>query len=109
MIRFKESSDRISGVLVVELENKTSGPKFLSPDKSCPNEHFDLYVNDSTYGHCRKQQWNSEDNSYGEGLMFYDWPFPIFFIKNQTNIDEIRDVSIVINKCFGHFYFRLSL
>ena len=98
MNRFKQSSDRISGVLVVDFEpqNRTNEITFLSVDKSCPNEYFDLYVNDTTYGHCRQQQWNSEDESrHLEGLMFIDWPFPIFFIKNQTNIDEIRDVSIV--------------
>lgn len=95
MIRFKRFSQRISGIVVVDTDhqNGTSPLEFLSADKSCPNENFDLYVNDTTYGHCRQQEWNSEDNSHSEGLLFYDWPFPIFLIKNQTNANEIRDVS----------------
>ena len=96
--RFKQYSHRISGVLIMDFDpkNRTS-LTFLSPEKSCPNVLFDLMVNDSTYGYCRQQQWNSPYSSgpYSEGLMFEDWPFPIFFIKNQTNIDEIKDVSSV--------------
>jgi len=93
MKRFKLVSDRISGVIVLDDESNISRPDPYSPDSSCPNEEFDLYVNDTTYGHCAKQKWNVVDQNYNNGLMFNDWPFPIYFIKNKTSIDDIQEVS----------------
>jgi hypothetical protein len=93
---FKSSPKRITGVLVID-EKRTSEVTGLSPDKTCPNDGFGLYADDTTYGHCGQQEWNSAGEStlkHNDGLMFNDWPFPIFMVRNATNIEEIKDVSI---------------
>jgi hypothetical protein len=94
MNRFKSVSNRISGVVVID-DHSESGQSFeYSADSSCPNENFDLYVNDSRYSHCSQQLWNIPNGKNNTGLMFNDWPFPIFFIKNQTSIEEIKKVLL---------------
>ncbi|CAG2116809.1 unnamed protein product, partial [Medioppia subpectinata] len=99
--RFK-SSDRITGVLVLDIkgdERKALKIEGLSPDKTCPNDGFGLYTGDKTHDHCGQQEWNLAEGlteRHNDGLMFNDWPFPIFLIKNETNIAQIRD-------CFKRF------
>ncbi|CAG2177226.1 unnamed protein product, partial [Oppiella nova] len=91
--QFKSSPKRITGVLVID-EKRTSEVTGLSPDKTCPNDGFGLYADDTTYGHCGQQEWNSAGEStlkHNDGLMFNDWPFPIFMVRNATNIEEIKD------------------
>lgn len=91
LIRFKEASDRISGVLVLNSDNETRVSQF-SPDKSCPNQYLDLYANNTEFRHCQKQQWNPSNDGLTEGLMFMDWPFPIFLVNNDSQISEILQV-----------------
>lgn len=77
---------RVSGLLVLD----TGRPTELSSDRSCPNEFSSLYLNDSNYGHCRTQQWNRPTADHVEGMMFMDLPFPVFLLRNTTEIDMLK-------------------
>ncbi|KAH9511768.1 hypothetical protein DERF_010201 [Dermatophagoides farinae] len=84
LMAFKKS-DHVAGVLVLDYGRPASG---FSSDRSCPNQMFDLYTNDDKYGFCRKIQWNKPNpQHYDNGLLYEHWPFPIFFLRNQTDID----------------------
>ncbi|XP_075680112.1 nicastrin-like [Dermatophagoides pteronyssinus] len=84
LMAFKKS-DNVAGVIVCDNGRPEWG---FSSDHSCPNQLFDLYTNDNEYGFCRKIQWNKPNKQhYDNGLLFEHWPFPIFFIRNQNDID----------------------
>lgn len=111
-------SNRISGILILD-----EGIKPLngySPDRSCPNIHSSLYSNRSGLGECVNQRWNiidSEpqsssfnqiDNPYeqSDGLQFYHYPFPIFLLRNKTQIDLLKWKIASFNRAY---YPKLSL
>ena len=79
----------MSGVLVLNDNNPSE--KGFSPESQCPNENFGLYTDDPKYGHCKAQKWITDDNP-GANMMYYDWPFPVFLIRNQTDIEDIKKV-----------------
>lgn len=94
-----KKSDHVAGVLVLDYGRPESG---FSSDRSCPNQMFDLYTNDDKYGFCRKIQWNKPNpQHYDNGLLYEHWPFPIFFLRNQTDIDWLLNVSV-----FGDYFFH---
>ena len=90
----KKARERVSGVLVIDDKNSTTNlPKGFSPESQCPNENFGLYTDDPKYSHCKAQKWISDDNP-GLNLMYEDWPFPMFLIRNQSDIADIKKVCL---------------
>ncbi|KPM09438.1 nicastrin-like protein [Sarcoptes scabiei] len=88
LIKFREHQDRVSGVIVLDVDR----PESFSVDHSCPNREFSLYRNDSNYRYCRQQQWNKPYPDYPEnGLLFEHWPFPIFLLRNRTEINILLE------------------
>lgn len=72
---------------------ETKQPEAFSSDRSCPNMHSSLYVNDSTFGHCRGQeQWNLPTDDHNDGMAFQDFPFPMFLLRNKTEINFVNKV-----------------
>ncbi|XP_066599037.1 nicastrin [Prorops nasuta] len=70
-------TDNISGVLLIN--NLTeSRPPLYSPEDTCPNRY-------SGYKTCEKP-WNP----YGYALLMENWPFPMFYMENQTHIEAIK-------------------
>ncbi|XP_054168906.1 nicastrin-like, partial [Oppia nitens] len=94
----KQNANRLTGILILDNKTVDSQLGYHSFDRSCPNEYHDLYVNDGNYSHCSTIRWNRMDNdnhnhNNNHNLMFNDWPFPVFLIKNQTNITAIYNCS----------------
>lgn len=77
------TSDKISGLILYK-QNETKIEHF-SHDKICPNDLSNL---NNT---CSKN-WNQ----YGTGLNYYDFPFPIFFVKHDGDV-------VTIKNCFEKF------
>lgn len=77
------ATDKISG-LVLYKQNGTNVAHFTH-DKICPNDLSNL---NNT---CAKD-WNP----FGTGLNFRDFPFPIFFVRDDGDVVKIRD-------CFEKF------
>ncbi|XP_021351331.1 nicastrin-like isoform X2 [Mizuhopecten yessoensis] len=86
------NSGKISGMMVIHLD-KTPIPDTFSPDNACPSDQYGLYHGNSDYGSCTKGQWNPHGNS----MMFQDYAFPIFILKNETEVDYL------IHDCFEKF------
>lgn len=99
LLRFKRS-ERVSGVILVQRSNETLHQTPFSPDKSCPNDNFGLYTSDDNetlkYSHCSEQKWNRENP--GLNMMFQNFPFPIFLIKDDDSIEKLRNCSEKFNE-----------
>lgn len=76
-------SDRVSGLVLYK--QKSTPVEHFSHDKVCPNELSNL--NDT----CTKD-WNP----FGTGLNYQDFPFPIFFVRDEADVVKIRN-------CFEKF------
>lgn len=77
------NSDKISG-LVLYKQNETIVDHFTH-EKTCPNDQSNL---NNT---CAKE-WNP----FGTSLNYFDFPFPIFFVKEPNDVVTIKD-------CFAKF------
>lgn len=69
---------KITGVLVDKANS--SRPNQYSPDLKIPNQKFGIY-NSSSF------EWNT----FGNGLLFLDIPFPVALLTNATTIDFLRE------------------
>lgn len=76
-------SDKING-LVVYRQNDTK-PSSFTHEKTCPNELSNL-----------KNTCSKDWNPYGTGLGYFDFPFPIFYVKSDEDVAKIRN-------CFARF------
>jgi len=86
VMRLKDSG-KVSGLLVL---NRTNSPSSISNDLSCPNKYSGLYQSSS----CDSKPWNPN----GDGLLFEDLNFPIFFI-NENKLEQ----SVLLDDCFYKF------
>ncbi|XP_025830982.1 nicastrin [Agrilus planipennis] len=78
-----KNSNKISGLIV--FKQNFSSLTHYTHDLKCPNELSNIE------GTC-KHQWNE----YGTGLLFEDYPFPIFYLDNDSYVQKIVD-------CFKKF------
>lgn len=74
-------------ISVVVLINDFSKVTTFSHESQCPNQ-YSSYNGDGT---CNRK-WNPP----GTGLLLEDFPFPIYFVNDQDEIDKLR-------KCFDKF------
>lgn len=89
---------RIAGVVVLDDQTTQRHLQGHSADRSCPNEYFSLYTNSTQYGHCKVQKWNvgsKFDIEDEVDMFFHDFPFPMFMLRNQTEIDLLKNVCII--------------
>lgn len=76
--RLKDTNN-INGILLTKNISEER-PSFYSPDDTCPNRY-------SGYKACNDvKPWNPS----GSALLVKDWPFPMFYMENQTYIEDIR-------------------
>ncbi|XP_076223898.1 nicastrin isoform X2 [Nomia melanderi] len=78
LLRLRKTNN-INGVLLAK-NNSQPYPNFYSPDDTCPDRY-------SGYKHCTD---SSPWNPYGSSLLMDDWPFPMFYIENETRIEDIK-------------------
>ncbi|XP_033222555.1 nicastrin [Belonocnema kinseyi] len=79
LLRLRKTNN-INGILLANIAK--SRPSHYSPEDTCPNRY-------SGARECKEKPWNP----LGSALLMEDWPFPIFFLQNQTALGEI-------NSCF---------
>ncbi|XP_012280937.1 nicastrin [Orussus abietinus] len=78
LIRLKEMNN-INGVLLAR-NSSLDRPSVYSPEDTCPNRY-------SGYKRCNdKAPWNP----YGSALLLEDWSFPMFYMENDTLLEEIK-------------------
>ncbi|KAF7987839.1 hypothetical protein HCN44_003702 [Aphidius gifuensis] len=83
-------TNKINGVLVVKTNDTDPSklPNGYSPESTCPNR----YSGNPTSCNADKP-WNP----YGNNFLLEDWPFPIFFMKNDELFKTIKDCFIKYN------------
>lgn len=50
------------------------------------------------YAACQKVEWNKLQFNEALGMMFEDWGMPIFIVTNETHIESIKKVSLLLLK-----------
>lgn len=81
-------------MILFDEQTKDELPESFTEDRRCPNEMTSYYKDDSTYGHCRKEEWNKYATI--QSIYELNLNFPIVLIRDQTNITNIV-------KCFNEF------
>ncbi|CAG7722359.1 unnamed protein product [Allacma fusca] len=87
MIQLRDSG-RVSGVLL--LNSKTLKLDAFSEENTCPNRGYGLYTDPKDPRYC--EPWNSK----GNGLLYEEWDFPIFYVTDPTQVESLTG-------CFSHF------
>lgn len=93
LIKFK-NSERVTGLVLFDIQSLDKLPSSFTEDKRCPNDMSSLYEDDSTYGHCKKGDWNVFAGT--ESFLDLDLDFPMILIRDKDNITNIE-------KCFHTF------
>lgn len=99
ILTFKSNINRVAGVVLIAGEEERFNPEPFSPDYTCPNRYSGLYVNDSRYQDCRSNSW--QQNSPVSGLLYYDIPFPIFYMNETKTIADIKSCFVQNNLAKG--------
>ncbi|XP_015432196.1 PREDICTED: nicastrin [Dufourea novaeangliae] len=73
------NTNNINGVLLAKNISQPL-PNSYSPEDTCPNR----------YSGYKKCDVTSPWNPFGSSLLMKDWPFPMFYIENQTLIEQIK-------------------
>ncbi|XP_063978988.1 nicastrin [Diachasmimorpha longicaudata] len=76
--RLRETNN-INGILLAKNSSHPL-PSSYSPDDTCPNRYSGSKACDD------KKPWNP----WGSNLLLEDWPFPMFYVQNDTLLQEIR-------------------
>ncbi|XP_028284046.1 nicastrin [Parambassis ranga] len=94
MIKLKESSRRVAGVVVVA--PSTNPAEGFSPHTKCPNENTGVYSEsyDPVLAHCNETVWNP----LGNGLSYEEFDFPIFSLKDDNDTQIIRQCYMEHNR-----------
>ncbi|KAK2580063.1 hypothetical protein KPH14_012347 [Odynerus spinipes] len=78
LIRLRNTNN-INGVLLARNVSEEY-PDFYSPEDTCPNRY-------SGYKKCNdKVPWNP----YGSSILLEDWPFPMFYMQDETLLETIK-------------------
>ncbi|KAG4099273.1 hypothetical protein H8356DRAFT_1669132 [Neocallimastix lanati (nom. inval.)] len=84
-----EETKKVAGIIVLYNDRYNDSEKIkYSPDKECPNCEFGLY----TEGERANHKWNT----YGDGLLYENFNFPIFGMVNSTDsngVDAVNEAS----------------
>ncbi|XP_078049963.1 nicastrin [Augochlora pura] len=85
LFRLRDTKN-INGVLLAKNVSQPY-PDSYSPDDTCPNRY-------SGFKNCTDSSpWNPS----GSALLMEDWPFPMFYIENETRIEEVKSCFIKHN------------
>lgn len=83
-----KNSPHVSGIVLIKHVALTLGASAFSQELQCPNEHSS-YNNASCSD---ATNWNP----FGTGLMHETFPFPIYYIEDQMEID-------LLTNCYEHY------
>ncbi|XP_071511274.1 nicastrin-like [Diadema antillarum] len=86
------ASEKLSGIMVDHSNpsEMIDQEEPFSPDKSCPNDNFGMYSNNSEYAHCAKVTWNP----HGNGMSFMDFGIPVFALTNPKDVETVKECYI---------------
>lgn len=91
-----KGSDKISGLVVYKL-NETEIDQYSHEDK-CPNRDYAIE------GTC-DINWNEP----GTNLLNYDFSYPVFFLTNNTELDQVRSCFSTFNNFSLESHYERSL
>ena len=75
-----KNSGKINGIILLGVNESLSlleKPQKYSSDSTCPNKPSSLYS--------EARNWNPE----GSNVLFEDWPFPIFLVKDTEKVENL--------------------
>ncbi|XP_015123019.1 nicastrin [Diachasma alloeum] len=72
-------TNNINGILLAK-NSSHSLPSSYSPEDTCPNRYSGSKACDAA------KPWNP----WGNNILHEDWPFPMFYVQNDTLLHEIR-------------------
>ncbi|XP_076277528.1 nicastrin [Lasioglossum baleicum] len=78
LFRLRDTNN-VNGVLLAKNISQPY-PDSYSPEDTCPNRY-------SGYKNCTE---TSPWNPHGSSLLMEDWPFPMFYIENETKIEDVK-------------------
>ncbi|XP_057302420.1 nicastrin-like [Hydractinia symbiolongicarpus] len=79
------ASKKISGALVLHINESESLSEGFSPDSTCPMDKFGIYGEHKEYGSCKKVTWNP----LGSDMSMLYYGIPIFLLTNKDEIDAL--------------------
>ncbi|XP_054760855.2 nicastrin-like [Lytechinus pictus] len=82
-------SGKVNGIMVDHSDpmSMISDGIPFSPDKSCPNDNYGMYADNSEYSNCQKVLWNTD----GNGMSFMDLGIPVFALTNSEDVQTVKD------------------
>lgn len=84
-----QSSGKVNGVAMIN-NSSAERPASFSQEDACPNRYSGLsFLHGQTCGVGENKEWNP----YGTSVLLMDWQFPIFYVTEQSHIDNLYDVS----------------
>ncbi|XP_012263929.2 nicastrin isoform X2 [Athalia rosae] len=83
LVRLRDTNN-INGILLSSNSTSTR-PSHYSPDDTCPNRY-------SGFKECERP-WNP----FGSALFLEDWPFPMFYLQNQSQLDDVKSCFKTFN------------
>lgn len=84
-----KDNPNVAGILIVK-QNRSQVPSF-SPELQCPNPGSNY-----NQGACSASKPEATWNPFGTGLLHESFPFPMYFIDDQDEIDRLT-------KCYDEF------
>lgn len=89
LLSLLQSSGKVNGVALI-YNSTFDRPEEFSHEDSCPNRYSGLsLIEGQTCGIDGNKEWNP----VGTSVLMMDWQFPIFYVTEQTHIENIYDVS----------------
>ncbi|XP_046423774.1 nicastrin isoform X2 [Neodiprion pinetum] len=85
LIRLR-NTENINGILLT-YNSSIERPSHYSPDDTCPNRYAGFKQCDT------EKPWNP----WGSALLMEDWPFPMFYLKNQSQLNDVKTCFTTFN------------
>lgn len=86
----EKAKSNIAGIILI---NNSTELRSFSQESRCPNRYGGLLDNQKCDINRAEGSWNP----YGTGLMQENFPFPIYFVKNDTIVHQILDCHTKFN------------
>ncbi|XP_046743799.1 nicastrin isoform X2 [Diprion similis] len=81
-----QNTEKINGILLT-YNSSLERPSHYSPDDTCPNRY-------SGFKQCNTDKpWNP----WGSALLMEDWPFPMFHLKDESQLNDVKSCFTTFN------------
>lgn len=74
----------VAGIVLIK---NTTNLSFFSQESKCPNQ-FGGLINEQV---CDQNDPNHSWNPFGTGLLLEDFPFPVYYVNNDTDVKQMID------------------